>query len=47
MAEPPVVELLPGVVFTNEGDICWFGIDVTLEVLIILPGLGERDDISA
>ena len=47
MEEPTVVDLLPGVVFTNEGYICWFGIDVTLEVLIILPGLGERDAISA
>ena len=44
MAEPPAIELLLRVVFINEGDICWFGIEVTLEILIILPGLGEGDN---
>lgn len=44
MAGPPALELLLRVVFTNEGDICWLGIEVTLEILIILPGLGEGDN---
>lgn len=47
MAEPPAIELLLSVVFTNEEGICWFGIEGTLEILTILPGLGEGDDNSA
>lgn len=47
MAEPPARELLLRVVLTNEGGTCWFGTEGTLEMLTILPGLGEGDENSA
>lgn len=45
MVELFVIELLSRVFFINEGDICWFGIEVILEILIIFFGFVEGDNL--